>query len=108
MHKIIDNLPLTVDGINIEQCNSAKFPGMTFDSLLNCQEHRKIVTNKVRSSLYAIDTVKKLLPVKHLETLYCTVIHTYINLWSGHLGKIIIKFLVSNKILQKKSLCTVL
>ena len=57
MHKVIDNLPLTVDGINIEQCHSANFPGMTVNSLLNCQEHIKIVTYQVRSSLYAKDRV---------------------------------------------------
>ena len=36
-HKVIDNLP-AVDGINIEQHNSAKFLGRTIDSLLNWQD----------------------------------------------------------------------
>ena len=37
-HEVIDNLPLTVDGLNIEQHKSAKFLGMTIDSHLNWQE----------------------------------------------------------------------
>ena len=45
-HKVIDNLPLTVDGINIKQHNSANFLGMIIDSLFNWQKHMKIVTNK--------------------------------------------------------------
>ena len=101
-HKVIDNLPITVDETNIEQCNLAIFLGMTIDSLLNQKQHMKIVTNIVRSSHYAINRVKNLSPIGHLKTLYHTLIHPFINHGLAVWGKASKNILKGNHMLLKK------
>jgi hypothetical protein len=64
-----------------------KFLGIYIDPALNFQFHIKHICSKLSNSMFALRSVKNILPVTSLKTLYYSLIHCYliygIHIWSA-------------------------
>ncbi len=101
------NLPETHMNIGNEQIakvGNTKFLGIQMDDKLNWKKHLDYCKNKMSSGLYALKTVKHLLPPQQLKSLYYTLIHPYLNygtiLW-GSAAKTSLKRI---QVLQNKAI----
>ena len=88
----------------IEKVDCTKFLGVKIDKNLEWNDHIKMVRNKLSSGLYALSSVKYILPYEHMRQIYFTLIHPYLNygtlLW-GSAKKMHLRKLVT---LQNKSI----
>jgi uncharacterized surface protein with fasciclin (FAS1) repeats len=81
----------------IEKVDSTTFLGVKIDKNLEWYDHIQMVRNKVSSGLYALSSVKHILPYELMRQIYFTLIHPYLNygtlLWGSakkmHLRKLV-------------------
>ena len=64
---------------HINQENCVKFLGPYLDNQFLWVDHLKHCKAKIASSLYAINTVKNMLSLPHLKTLYRSLIHSHLD-----------------------------
>ena len=80
----VNNFKLFIDNIEIERIGndfgtkSFKFVGISIDELLNWNQHINNVNNKISSALYALNQVKKILPMKTLKTIYNSILQPHL------------------------------
>ncbi len=80
----VNNFKLFIDNIEIERIGndygtkSFKFVGISLDELLNWNQHINNVNNKISSALYALNQVKKILPMKTLKTIYNSILQPHL------------------------------
>lgn len=71
----------------IKQVSNFKFLGIYIDDKITWKTHTQNCKNKIASSLYAINSVKNILPLEHLSILYSSLVKPYIEygllLWGG-------------------------
>ena len=79
IQNLIINTPLKIGNAQIERVSSTKFLGLFLDDQLKWTNHLKKCKAKLASSLYALKTVKTILPRDHLRTLYYSMIHPYLD-----------------------------
>jgi hypothetical protein len=89
------DLPATIKlGENaIHRVNCAKFLGVYIDDELEWDQHIKYVSSRLNSGCYAINSVKRILPLHNLKQLYYSLVHSHITygttLWgSAHKYKL--------------------
>ena len=86
---------------------STKFLGLIIDQHLEWDEHLKMRSSKMASGIYAINSVKNILPTTILKTMYYSKVHPYLTygllLWGStykrHINKI--------EIVQKRAIRSV-
>jgi hypothetical protein len=94
----ITNTEIKLANTIITRSKCVKFLGMHIDEKLKWDEHIKTMKKKISSAFYAINKVKYVLPRKHLNTLYYSLVYPYLTygiiLWGAtyqvHLSKLII------------------
>ena len=98
------NIEIKMDNNKLEIKVSTKFLGVTIDNALNWHDHIMNVKGKINSSIYIINRVKHLLSIKHLTTLYYSLVHPHlqygITLWGGSHSSYVNKLIT----LQKKAI----
>ena len=74
------NLPETIKfgANNIHRVNCAKFLGVYIDDELEWDQHIKYVSSKLNSGCYAINSVKRILPLHNLKQLYYSLFLSHI------------------------------
>ena len=73
------NIKLKIDGQLLKPVTNAKFLGLHFDYKLDWHVHTKNVQKKLSSALYLLNSVKHILPSKHLKCLYYSMFHSYMS-----------------------------
>jgi hypothetical protein len=95
---------ITILNTDIHQVNETSFLGVIIDDKLSFHSHIKKTENKVSSGLYALRSVKHLLPKQHLKLIYHALISSHltygITLWHAAPTKHLHKLTV----LQKKAI----
>lgn len=94
----ITNTEIKLANTIITRSKCVKFLGMHIDEKLKWDEHIKTMKKKISSAFYAINKAKYVLPRKHLNTLYYSLVYPYLTygiiLWGAtyqvHLSKLII------------------
>jgi len=97
------DIVLKIGNEQIEQLDHIKFLGIIIDSKLNWNKHLHHCKNKLSSGLYALKTVKHLLPLQHLKSLYYTMIHPYLTYGTMLWGSSAKQFINPIQILQNKA-----
>ena len=97
---------MTILNTDIHQVNETSFLGVIIDDKLSFHSHIKKTENKVSSGLYALRSVKHILPKQHLKLIYHALISSHltygITLWHAAPTKHLHKLTV----LQKKAIRT--
>ncbi len=97
------NIDLSVDNISISRVRFTKFLGLIIDEHLSWENHGIHVANKVSKNLYMLRSVRNIVPIHSLRTLYYSYIHSVLSyglsLWGSLISAGTLKRL---KILQKK------
>ena len=88
----------------IQRTNSCKFLGIMIDDKLTWSEHISYTKSKLCRSLYAISRSKNFVPVKHLKTLYDSLIHPYVSYGIVLWGSTYSSYLQKIRICQKKAI----
>ena len=70
-------LNLSVNGITLQQVKNAKCFGITFDENLTRESHLTNVIRKVSAGIGTLRRIKKIVPRKHLISVYKTIIEPY-------------------------------
>jgi hypothetical protein len=82
-----NNKTIQIGSDIIKKVRHMKFLGIIIDEMLDWHCHIGHCKNKISSGLYALNTLKHLLPSRQLKTLYYSLIHPYLNygilLWGG-------------------------
>jgi hypothetical protein len=82
-----NNKTIQIGSDIIKKVRHMKFLGIIIDEMLDSHCHIAHCKNKISSGLYALNTLKHLLPSRQLKTLYYSLIHPYLNygilLWGG-------------------------
>lgn len=98
---------IRIHDTNINQVHETTFLGVTIDDKLSFRTHIKQTENKISKGLYALRSVKHILPKRHLKLIYHALI-------SSHLSYGIIFWHTAAKthlhrlnVLQKKALRTI-
>ena len=89
---------------DIKEVTNTKFVGIIVDDNLDWQEHIKHVSFKLSSGLYALNSVKHLVNITNMKSLYYTLIHHHLqygNILWGSAPKTYTKRI---EILQKKAI----
>ena len=105
--KTQDTLPvitLKLGGETINRVENTKFLGVHIDNNINWCKHIQHCKNKMSSGLYALRSVKHLLPTNQLKSLYYTLIHPYINYGILIWGSAIKKYLKNIQNMQNKAI----
>ena len=104
-HKQQDtSLDLQISNSNIQRTKCAKFLPWYIDDKLQWDEHINMMNKKISPSFFAINKVKHIMPKRHLNTLYYSLIYpclTYgIILWRAachvHLSKFMLLTIYMN------------
>jgi hypothetical protein len=74
----ITNTEIKLANTIITRSKCVKFLGMHIDEKLKWDEHIKTMKKKISSAFYAINKVKYVLPRKHLNTLYYSLVYPYL------------------------------
>ncbi len=74
-----NNLNLNIDGVVLQQQTTVKFVGMFIDHKLTWCDHIAHVNIKISKSLYALNCIKRYVPMPLLKTLYYTMVQTYLS-----------------------------
>ena len=77
---------IKINGINIERVYVTKFLGVLIDHKLNWKDHINHICNKVSRNIAIIYKASKVLNIKSLFSLYCTLILPYLNYCSENWG----------------------
>lgn len=77
--KILNDIPVKVDSINIEQVKFTKFLGVILSENLTWSDHIDILKNKITKNLGVIRKLSSVLPCFVLHTLYNTLIQPYLD-----------------------------
>ena len=78
--KIISNeMTIKLGGQIIRRVNNAKFLGIHIDDELQWGAHIDHLSKKLASGSYAINAVKRLLPIHNLKQLYFSLIHSHLS-----------------------------
>ena len=97
-----DTCKVKIGDSEIKEVDHFKFLGLIIDSNLKWQNHIEHCKAKISSSLYIMNQVKNVLPIKQLLILYTTLIQPYLDygivLWGGTCQTYIRKLII----LQKK------
>ena len=88
----------------IQRTNSCKFLGIMIDDKLTWSEHISYTKSKLCRSLYAISRSKNVVPLKHLKTLYDSLIHPYISYGIVLWGSTYSSYLQKIRICQNKAI----
>ncbi len=75
----MDNMILTINDLPIERVSKVKFLGLIINNCLNWNDHIHHVKGKISSGIYALNTVKHILPQSHLKTIYYSLVNSYLN-----------------------------
>jgi len=98
---------ITILNTDIHRVNETSFLGVIIDDKLSFHSHIKKIENKVSSGLYALRSVKHILPKQHLKLIYHALISSHltygITLWHAAPTKHLHKLTV----LQKKAIRTI-
>ena len=100
----LPDIELKIGAETINRVNEIKFLGVYIDSKLNWNKQLIHCKNKLSSGLYALKTVKHLLPTKQLKSLYYTLIHPYLNYGTILWGSASKNNLKKVQILQNKAI----
>ena len=73
-----EDLYLTLGDNTIEQKHHTKFKGMIIDANCNWHNHISQIHNKISRSLYMLNHVKHILPIRHLRSLYYSLVHPHL------------------------------
>ena len=79
------DIEIYINGNKIEQCGNnrqskcIKFLGVYLDEHLNWSNHIESLIQRMSCTLYALNKVKKMLPLSALRTLYISLIHSRIS-----------------------------
>ena len=87
----------------IKQMSSFKFLGITIDDKICWSSHLNYINLKLSRSVYILNSVKRMLPMPHLKTLYYTLIQPYLNYGITLWGATYQSYLKRTVILQKKA-----
>ena len=103
-----NQMPFKIGTDVIKKVSHVKFLGITIDEKLDWNHQINNCKNKILSGTYAINSLKNILPIKQLMTLYYSLIHPYLNygvlLWGGAHKKYTHKLAVlQNKSIRKIS-----
>ena len=78
---------LSMNSCQINQKDSVKFLGIKLDKNLNFKDHIDSTSVKLTKSLYALSQASKVLPIKDMKTLYCSLFLPHLNYglltWGG-------------------------
>ena len=78
--EIISNeMTIKLGGQIIRRVNNAKFLGIHIDDELQWGAHIDHLSKKLASGSYAINAVKRLLPIHNLKQLYFSLIHSHLS-----------------------------
>ena len=80
------DVDIKINGINIERVYVTKFLGVLIDHKLNWKDHINHICNKVSRNIAIIYKASKVLNIKSLFSLYCTLILPYLNYCSENWG----------------------
>ena len=90
---------MKINYIEIIQQTSIKFLGITIDQNLNWKEYTEILTNKIAKNMNIIKHIKKFINQKALQSLYFTMIHSYLTycniIWGSNYKTLIEKIQIS-------------
>ena len=70
---------ITINNTDILRVNETKFLGVIIDDKLTFQQHIKQTENKISKGLYALRTIKNILPKKHLKLIYHALISPHLS-----------------------------
>ena len=97
--KHIQNLNISINGINIERVESFNFLGIILQETLSWDSHVTLVKTKISKVIGILYRLKNIFPKETLKTLYTSLIASYLNygllLWGVESHKV--------EIMQKKS-----
>ena len=97
--KQIKELNIVINGITIERVESFNFLGLIIDEGLSWKKHTDVVRNKISKVVGILYRLNNIFPIYILQTLYNSLIASYINygllLWGAESYRI--------ELLQKKS-----
>ena len=97
--KHIQNLNISINGINIERVESFNFLGIILQETLSWDNHVTLVKTKISKVIGILYRLKNIFPKETLKTLYTSLIASYLNygllLWGVESHKV--------EIMQKKS-----
>ena len=88
----------------IQRTNSCKFLGIMIDDKFTWSEHIVYTKSKLCRSLYAISRSNNFVPLKHLKTLYDSLIHPYFSYGIVLWGSTYSSYLQKIRICQKKAI----
>ena len=100
-------IQLKLGGENINRVENTKFLGVYIDAKINWCKHIQNCRNKMSSGLYALKSVKHLLPMNQLKSLYYTLIHPYLTYCTVIWGGAIQKYLRNIQNMQNKAIRTI-
>ena len=75
----VNNFKIQIGNEIIQKKTSTKFLGMYIDDQLKWTTHIHHCKSKLSSSLYALKAAKHFLTINHMETLYYSMIHPYLD-----------------------------
>lgn len=73
------NYSVTIGSEKLNAVVETKFLGMIIDNKLTWGSHMEYCRKKMTSGLYAINSLKHILPKKYLKSIYYTLVHPYLN-----------------------------
>ena len=93
------NNKLYLDNVELSFATQTKFLGLIIDEYLEWDDHIKLCRNKISSGIYAVNSLKHILSIGLLKTVYYSMIYPYISygilLWGStykrHLNTIAIQ-----------------
>ena len=98
--KHIQNLNISINGINIERVESFNFLGIILQETLSWDNHVTLVKTKISKVIGILYRLKNIFPKETLKTLYTSLIASYLNygllLWGVESHKV--------EIMQKKAI----
>ncbi len=74
----VNALSLKINGLPIDRVSKVKFLGLIIDDGMNWNDHIHYVKGKIFSGIYAINTVKRILPQSHLMTVYYSLVNAHL------------------------------
>jgi len=96
--------PIIIGNEQIQKVAHIKFLGIIIDEKFDWHKHIEFCQNKIASGNYALNSLKKTLPIKQLITMYYSLIQPYLSygiiLW-GHAHK---KYINKLKVSQNKTI----
>ena len=98
------NYALNIDGILIEKVDHFKFLGIHLDNELRWNVHTHHIEKKIAGGLYALNSLKHMLPTCNLRSLYFALINSHLSYGCQLWGNTFDKHLHKLKVQQKKAI----